>query len=298
MNLQTVSLKEWNEGEEKGIFQQMLEKAFKEWNEADHPRVPAGSSEGGQFTSSDGGSGEPSKLIPIEDLIAEAKKRMKKYENLWQAPEALVILVSPLRQTKEALEEMQYVASASSFDAMVRTVSSKMKWQLGWAAAADEWEAANHLGGNKQASKLTKEELSGPPQGYSRPRLAFTEEDKKAYRARQAWMQKKFRQEYGEEIELYRGVKGAYAKKLPESGEVDLPAYALSSWSANAYDAQQFMGKTPAARRSGRLLKTKVKVSDIWLLPRVGTEDVIRVADARDEVVVLNKDKTRRATVI
>lgn len=57
--------------EGKGLFQQMLEKAIKEWNEADHPREPSGSSEGGQFASANG-------MTSVSQANEEQKARLKK----------------------------------------------------------------------------------------------------------------------------------------------------------------------------------------------------------------------------
>lgn len=74
--------------EGKGLFQQMLEKAIKEWNEADHPREPAGSSEGGQFTDSPGGGSSPEDVarrlkdlqitFDVDDRIPKAKAKKVK----------------------------------------------------------------------------------------------------------------------------------------------------------------------------------------------------------------------------
>lgn len=251
-----------------------------EWNEADHPRAPAGTSEGGQFVGD---------KVSIEDLQKEAKKRLANREQAFGGSEVLHELTSPYRQNPEALDEIQSVASKSSFDSTVKALDSQMAWQSGWAALKPEWEAAQRAGGNGQMSKTAKEEMNNPGWKYKEP---LSESDHKAFAARREWMQQKFRELHGEEIEVYRGVKGAYAKKLPESGEVDLPGYALSSWTVDEFDAHEFAGS------KGRVLRTKIKASDIWMLPRVGIESALKIADARNEVVILNTSKTRKAEVV
>lgn len=249
-----------------------------EWNEEDHPR-----DEDGKFTDGGGGDDELN-----AHLIKEAGKKIK--EKGLRASTVAYAINAPLRRTEEGMQEArQVLRTAGDYDAVERVLGSQVMWEQegGWATAVDEWEAAQRLGGNGVTSKTTKDEFK-----RDSSRTALNDKELSGFKARREWMQQKFREVHGDEVEVYRGVKGAYAKKLPESGEVDLPSYALSSWSLSSTDAREFSGKT------GRVIKTKIKAEDVWLLPATGVRSPHTIADAGNEVVVLNTGKTRRATVL
>lgn len=256
------------------------------------PRHPRGHPDGGQWTS--------------ESLIAEGRRRLNeaKSKNTLGGSDAEYTLSSEFRRTEDAVDEMLHTTNASNFASMDRAMSSKVQWGMGWAGAHDEWLAAEALGGNGAMSKLTAttiaEKLAGS--GYSRALLPLSAQDVAAFSARQRWHQAQFQTEFGGEVTLYRGVTGAYAKKLfaaaPTSGpaegvmQVDMPTYALSSWTPSRGVANEF-----AKGKTGIVVSTVVRAQDVWMMPRRGTESVLRVADARDEVVVLNKTPTRRVKV-
>jgi len=164
--------------------------------------------------------------------------------------------------------------------------------------ALDEWQAAAKLGGNAQVSKTTASELNDSIAGEGSFRFRskyqdLTNSDIEAFKARQAWMADRFKEEYGSEVVVYRGVSKSFAKGLPNSGEVDLPGYSLSSWTVSRSAAAEF-----ASGKNGRVVKAMIKPEDVWLLPRRGVESPIKVADAGDEIVVLNRTKTRRAEIV
>lgn len=224
-----------------------------------------------------------------ENLIAEGRQRLAKAERsgIPKNSDVIYTLASPLRQTEEAIDEIEYVANASSFDGAKRAIDSQTKWQGGWASAVDEWQAANDLGGNKLMSRSTKDEIN-----YRKP-PSITDDDMAAFGARRSWMQEQFKKEFGsDKVTVYRGVHGAYAQKNagPSGEQFDLPTYALSSWTANRSQASIF------AMRRGFVASTEITAEDVWLMPRRGVQAVQRIADAMDEIVILNKAPTRRVT--
>lgn len=268
-----------------------------DWDESKHPREPAGSEKGGEFIDAGGASlsdtkgqsvfsgkikdrqGEDDSELELK-LARIAKEKLRRLG--FHAGDVVYTIDAPLRRTEEGLDEIRHVMRAvDDFDIMDRVVNSQTRWGSSWAVATDEWEAAQRLGGNGNMGRETKEKLKqkGNP---------LSEKEVKGFEARREWMQQKFREKYGDEVEVYRGVKGAYAKKLTLAKDIDLPSYTLSSWSVNAYDAMQFAGK------AGHVLKTTIKAEDVWLLPSNGVQSPIKVSDEHDEIVVLNREKTRR----
>lgn len=260
-----------------------LDKA--EWRAEEHPR-----DERGRFAE------KPAATPSDEELIAlgTAMEREAARRGFGRRSDTAQTLAYANRRTEEAMDEIRTVVGQSDFPSAVRVIDSGADWQGGWATALDEWEAANRLGGNGQMSRATRNEFEGKTRTWLTPeRKPLSESELRAFEARQRWMQEQFRKEYGDEVEVYRGVSGAYAKKLPSQGEAEIPVYALSSWTTDILVAKEF-----ARGRNGKILKTKVKAKDVWLLPRRGVESVIRVADARDEIVVLNREKTVRVEVL
>jgi hypothetical protein len=135
--------------------------------------------------------------------------------------------------------------------------------------------------------KLTKEELAAPVDYRNKGELS--PDDIKAFEARREWMQARFREQYGEEATFYRGVSGRYAGGLPDLREPnEVKTYALSSWTPRRSIANEF-----AKGSAGLVVATTIRASDVWLMPRRGVESPFRIADAKDEVVILNKGKTR-----
>lgn len=220
-------------------------------------------------------------------LVAEGEKRMResrRYNSLGSNSDTLATLAYPGRRTKDGMDEIRHVAEkAGSLDSAVRAIDSQTKWGGAWATAIDEWRAAEAAGGNGAMSRTTKEELAGGA-GW-RDKGPLSDSDRQAFAARREWMQQQFRKEYGKKLTVYRGVHGAYAKKVDD----ELPSYALSSWTPDRSVAMQF-----AKGKAGLVVATEITADDVWILPRRGVEGVLKVADARDEIVILNKGKARK----
>jgi hypothetical protein len=168
-------------------------------------------------------------------------------------------------------------------------MDSEKAWGTGWAAATDEWQAAQALGANDSVSKATREEISsrGKP---------LSDTDLSAFRERGSLLQTSLADEHPSgEVELYRGIKGAQAKKLggEVGGEVELGVHGLSSWSTSRSVAAEFSGK------SGRILSTTVKIKDVWSTgEHIMAHQIIRFSDQHGEYVIKTSGKTRAARVV
>lgn len=254
------------------------------WGHAGRPGLVGGSAVGSSRPA-------PTGTMSRADLIAEAQKRERASSGPFGSNSTMLEnLAYPLRQSDEAFDEIERVVAASNFDSAQRAIDSQARWQGDWVGALDEWQAAAQLGANGAMSTTTQEGLrdARTAEGMYRFRFKLTDlsaTDIQAFTARKAWMEDRFRQEYGtDEVVVYRGVDRAYAKKLPSTGAVEIPSYGLSSWTTDPGVAREF-----ARGKNGKVLKTTIRAADVWLLPRRGIEDVIRVADARGEIVVINR---------
>lgn len=183
---------------------------------------------------------------------------------------------------------IEHVESKSSTESMYRAMESGNSWQgTAWESATDEWSAAERLGGNGSTSKTTKELLS-----TSSP---LSDTDVAAFAARREFAVAALRAEHGDEVTLYRGVKGAQAKKIRDSGQddVDLGVRSLSSFATSKTSAAGFAGK------NGVVVEVKVPVEDAWMVRDVMPRRMVNnFSDDAGEVVLLNKGKTRKAKVV
>jgi hypothetical protein len=170
-------------------------------------------------------------------------------------------------------------------------------------SAVEEWDAATRLGGNTDVPKGgqglagVKERLAGAPSS------TFAHDDYKrmdektltAFHERQKAHQDFFRSQHGNEVTVYRGIKGPQARKIKLAGpgdDVEVATHALSSWSTSSYDAGEFAGK------SGVVLETTVKAEDIWFTSKLGARGVIRFIEDREEIVALNRSNTVKAKYV
>ena len=183
-------------------------------------------------------------------------------------------------QSEDDLALAKFVESATDRETMLGTMGSQYRWNIDHTGAAAEWAAAKALGGNGSGGSTKKE-----------PTLSQKELD--AYTARQEFTQDFVRANYGNEIEVYRGIKGLQAKKLREAieggaSEADVSVRSLASYSVSFKDAQEFAGG------KGAVFKVKVKASDVWSTNELGVRDVVRFKEDRKEFVMLNRAKTVR----
>ena len=183
---------------------------------------------------------------------------------------------------------IEHVEGKSSTQSMYRAMESGNEWQgTAWESATDEWAAAEKLGGNGSASKTTKELLAKS--------AAMSESDVSAFAARREFAVAALRAEHGDEVTLYRGIKGAQARKIRESGQedVDLGVRSLASFATSRTSAAGFAGK------NGVVVEVKVPVEDAWMVRDVMPCRMIHnFSDDAGEVVLLNKKKTRKAKVV
>ena len=123
----------------------------------------------------------------------------------------------------------------------------------------------------------------------------MSDSDVAAFAARREFAIAALRAEHGDEVTLYRGVKGAQARKLQESGsdDVDLGVRSLSSFATSRTSAGEFAGK------KGVIVEVKVPVEDAWMVRDVMPRRMINnFSDDAGEVVLLNKAKTRKAKIV
>lgn len=282
------------------------------WDEEAHPREPAGEEGGGQFTAAGGGVG-PMELP--EDQRASMQKKFAKrlgdkssHRGL-DNDTVLYAFGAPLRaenQSPETWALADHIAKATDDDTMLNVLHSQNTWSLNWVGATREWRAADAAGGNGTYSRGTKDAFEDPERFTSEERKKtrpLEAKEQKAFEARRQFVQEYFRKKYGDEVTVYRGIRGPQAKKIKENygakDEIDLPVYGLSSWSVSPGAASDFAmtGKASRQKFTGVVVKTTIKPEDVWLLPReVGPTDVIRFSEDRGEIVTLNKNKTRKVT--
>jgi HK97 family phage portal protein len=234
-----------------------------------------------------GGSGGTSDLSngPSDGYVSKSSGQAKKDYDAGDRRE-IVSYVAFRQENKETSAMIERVEEAGGKDAMYRALQSGNDWQgTAWQSAADEWAAAEALGGNGTSSKATKDAVKGGK--------ALSENDIKAFEARKQATIDHLRKEYGDEMTLYRGVKGSQAKKIRESSqdEVDLGVYSLSSFATSRASASGFAGK------SGVVVEVKVPVEDAWMHRELMPRRIASYSDDAGEVVIHNKTKTRKARV-
>ncbi len=248
-----------------------------EFDEEKHPR-----DEHGKWTSDAG-----STITPTAKDLKEHFKGLpiSNFFNNYHSDTAIE-LTSPYRSTSERRAEYADIEKASNRDSALRAMDSEKNWGSGWAAATDEWQAAQALGASTSASKTTV----GLIKEQGKP-LSVT--DVAAFKERYNLLQKSLEKNHPSgEVTLYRGVKGPQAKKI-EGRTTELGVHGLSSWSDRQYVASEFAGK------SGRVLQTNAKVKDIWTTgEHVVANQVVRIADQHGEYVVKTAGKSRTVNVI
>jgi hypothetical protein len=186
----------------------------------------------------------------------------------------------------------QYIESKTDRETMLFVMGSQENWTMSPGSAYNEWAAINTLTTNKNKPKglidvqLTDRQIAG-------------------FKARQEYNQALFRELYGEEVVMYRGVNGRYAGKLrtamlEKAGitiedadkHVTAKVYGLSSFSNNRGRAYLF-ASNKSRRLTGLVLSRTVKAEDVWILPRdAGVAPPITFSDDIGEVVTLNTDDT------
>ena len=186
------------------------------------------------------------------------------------------------------MQMIEEVERASSTESMYRAMQSGNDWQGagGWESAADEWAAAQALGANTESSRATKQAIASMKE--------LSEQDVAAFDARRKFAVESLRKEFGDEVTLYRGVKGAQAKKIKESGEdeVELGVRSIASFATIRGSAEDFAGK------NGVVVEVKVPVEDAWMVRGVMPRGIVSFSDDAGEVVLMNRDKTRKARVV
>jgi hypothetical protein len=248
--------------------------------------------EQGRFGST--GSAPAASPEYVSDLVSDLRARAQRVEREGRRPPSEVLALGyRALQDNEGLalalaERME--KSSGSRESMLRATASLGQWATNWdSGAADEWAAAQALGANKTLAKHTREVVA------ERPGLSGA--DLKAYEERTEFVQEYARANVfkgEEEVEVFRGVRGAYAKRIPgEPGaEHDLKVYGLTSWTTSARKAQDFAG------RGGTVVATKVKLKDVWNVQEIiNSTSIVRYSDDTGEVVVKSDASTRKVRV-
>lgn len=190
----------------------------------------------------------------------------------------------------------KYIESKTDRDTMVEVMDSQGGWTVGPSGCTREWNAMRILTGNPMPEWIKEVDID--------PKIMD------GYKARTEFVQEMFRKKYGEEENMYRGVKGTYAggikkilNKRIEAGplgggkvydrNVECKMRGLSSWTPDSSWARAFAGANKGYGRGsikGVVLSRIIKAKDVWLMPRdVGVTSPIRFMDDAGEVVVLNQ---------
>ena len=255
-----------------------------------------GSGGGGSDSGSDGGGDGSGGNAAVSMTPSEGYRKdaaTKAADAAKQGDKREIVSYVQYRQFRDAgsdspMAMIEHVEKNSSTESMYRAMESGNSWQgTAWESATDEWAAAEKLGGNGSTSKTTKELLSASS--------ALSDSDVAAFAARREFAIAALRAEHGDEVTLYRGVKGAQARKLQESGsdDVDLGVRSLSSFATSRTSAGEFAGK------KGVIVEVKVPVEDAWMVRDVMPRRMINnFSDDAGEVVLLNKAKTRKAKIV
>jgi len=244
--------------------------------------------------------GVPLKPTPKyrEAIRAWATAEEKKHGGVIGSPDGVVILSSPYRATDETDAMAEYMEKRSSRESMVRALSSQTSWNMGggWA----EWAAA---------AKIVGRELPKQSGGfYHRDEPELSDDDLKAYEARAEFIQARIRERYGDEIMVFRGLKGAFARKVKEAAvkvdepgggyhyEAELPVRELSSWTPSARTAGDFAygynRRGQQKHGKGCVVSMQMKTDDVFNSNEVGAKNVIRFTDDHDELVMLGREPT------
>lgn len=180
----------------------------------------------------------------------------------------------------------QHVEAKAGRQAMLRALASGTEWNTQYAVASNEWLAAHRLGANQTMRASTKTAVKARAE-------EFTDEMRAAMEARTQFVRAWAKQNYGDEITVYRGVKGKQAKQILASGAetVELDVYGLSSWTTSRSKARAFAGNR------GVLLETKVKAKDVFWSNALGAKGIVRFADDSGELVVTTAKNARTARV-
>jgi HK97 family phage portal protein len=186
------------------------------------------------------------------------------------------------------MQMIEEVEKASSTESMYRAMQSGNDWQGagGWESAADEWAAAQALGANAGTSRATKQAISSMKE--------LSEQDVAAFEARRKFAVESLRAEHGDEVTLYRGIKGSQAKKIKESGEeeVELGVRSIASFATVRGSAEGFAGK------NGVVVEVRVPVEDAWMVRSAMPRRISSYSDDAGEVVLMNRANTRKARVV
>ena len=248
------------------------------WDPSEHPR-----DERGRFAR------KPSAGYMAE-VKADANARIAaeiKRTGVGYAGADVYYALGKRQSDEETFALAEHVEKASDREAMYRALGSQSEWNTKWATAIDEWNAAHGLGANGAMSRTTRDELKG-----SKP---LSDVELAAFSARMEFVQDIVGERIGKTLTLYRGFRGAYARKVLAAvgtdDVVDLPVYGLSSWTDNPRRAREFAGK------AGVVVKATVSLSDVWNASGIGVQNVTRFSDDHGEVVTLNREATRRVTL-
>ena len=170
-------------------------------------------------------------------------------------------------------------------NAMLAVMGAQARWNVSPDNALKEWAGAYELGANthkriKELPKLSEKEVA-------------------AYRARTEFVQQYVKEKHGKEIELFRGVHGAQAKKISKAildeGEaaIDFAQYGLASWTTDVYDTNFFAyGKN--LRGQGAVITFKANYRDVFSIDEIGVRSPLRFSEDRGEFVLINPSNVRR----
>ena len=196
----------------------------------------------------------------------------------------------------------KHVEERTDRETMLYVLGSQEAWTGSPKSAKSEWLAVKAIHGAE-----IPEGVLGDRYDFSPNEL--TEKQIEGFKARQEFVQAVFRETYGEEVEMYRGVQGPYAgkikkemnKRMAEAGfhggvyteasrDMSLRVNGLTSFSRFKSSAITFA--RPYKRGGGirgAILRKIVRASDVWLMPRdVGVVSPIRFMEDNGEVVTFN----------
>jgi len=174
-------------------------------------------------------------------------------------------------EVQEAQYQMlRYIENASDLETAFAILGESSRWISSPANAHGDWNAATELGGNGNART---DGSGGIPKSIPQEKLTA------AYTARKRYIEAYFRKKYGDEIEVFRGLKGEQQKIVDSTNSGDrlsLPIRELSS----------FTPIWPLARTFGSVVKFRIKAEDVWALPsELGVKPVQKFGSDVGEVI-------------
>ena len=188
----------------------------------------------------------------------------------------------------------KHVEERTDRETMLKVLVSSGNWTGSPRSSKEEWAAMRALYGDGAIIPKDVDDISD---------VNLSDKELEGYKARQEYYQALFRDVYGEDAKLYRGVRGAYAgklrKSLTEKGSealvkgdrtITVKSFGLVSFSPSRYSAATF-ASSKSGKLTGLLFSKVVKASNVWLMPRdAGVTSPIHFMEDHGEVVTYDED--------